>query len=63
VTLEPAFSVVVVVHGAGELSTPTEPALKVKVGETVLVPHGAGPCTVHGDLELIRCKPSPTGGL
>jgi mannose-6-phosphate isomerase len=57
--LEPAFSVVVVTAGAGELSPEHEPPLGVRAGHTVLVPYGAGRCTLRGQVEAIRCKPAP----
>lgn len=56
--LEPAFSVVVVTAGAGELTSEHEPPLAVRAGHTVLVPHGAGRCTLRGRVEAVRCKPA-----
>jgi len=56
--LEPAFSVVVVTRGAGELSSEREGTLAVRAGETVLVPYGAGRCALRGKVEAVRCKPA-----
>jgi mannose-6-phosphate isomerase len=57
--LEPAFGVMVVTAGAGTLEAEHEPALAVRAGHTVLIPHGAGRCTLRGQVEAVRCKPAP----
>jgi mannose-6-phosphate isomerase len=57
--LEPAFSVVVVTAGSGRLEAEQGPPLTVRAGDTVLVPYGAGRCTLHGPVEAIRCKAAP----
>jgi mannose-6-phosphate isomerase len=56
--LEAAFSVVVVTAGSGTLAPAQGPPLAVRAGDTVLVPHAAGPCTLRGTVEAIRCKPA-----
>jgi mannose-6-phosphate isomerase len=56
--LAPAFSVVVVTEGAGELAYPGEPPLPVRAGQTVLIPYGAGAGTLRGVDEAIRCRPA-----
>jgi mannose-6-phosphate isomerase len=58
-TMEPAFSVVVVTAGAGELSSEHAPPLAVRAGHTVLVPFGAGRCALRGQVGAVRCKPAP----
>jgi mannose-6-phosphate isomerase len=50
--LEPEFSIVVVLDGAGRVD-----GLDVARGDTVLVPYSAGATALEGDLELIRCLP------
>jgi mannose-6-phosphate isomerase len=56
---EPAFGVMVVTAGAGHLEAEHEPTLAVRAGHTVLIPHGAGRCTLRGQVEAVRCKPAP----
>ncbi|GAA1029777.1 class I mannose-6-phosphate isomerase [Virgisporangium ochraceum] len=51
--LDPAFSVVVVTAGGGELSTGHE-ILPVRAGMTLLVPFGAGTCALRGRVEAVR---------
>lgn len=55
--LDPAFSIVVVVTGAGALETRYGGTMDVRSGQTILVPHAAGHCTLRGDLLAIRCRP------
>ena len=55
--LDPAFSILVVVGGSGRLEC-AGGGLDVSRGETLLVPHGAGPCRLAGDVDVIRCLPS-----
>ena len=50
--LDAGFSVLVGLTGAGDLGD--EP---VRRGSTLLVPHAAGPLTLGGDAEAIRCRP------
>ncbi len=56
-TLPPAFSLLVVVSGYGELVSEDGAALPLARGETVLVPLASGECRVEGAVELIRCLP------
>jgi mannose-6-phosphate isomerase len=56
VTLEPAFSVVVVVAGSGRLVTGGG-ELELAHGDTVLVPFSAGSGELSGAVEAIRCLP------
>lgn len=55
-TLEPGFSVLVVTSGSGRLSS-RHTHLDVPAGGTVVVPFGAGPVGVTGELDLLRCRP------
>ncbi|BCB77787.1 class I mannose-6-phosphate isomerase [Phytohabitans flavus] len=57
--LEPAFSIVVVTVGTAELVPEHAPPLTVRAGDTALLPYGAGRCTLRGQAEAIRCKPTP----
>jgi mannose-6-phosphate isomerase len=50
------FAVVVVVAGAGTLSTADGPTPLV-AGDTVVVPFAAGACVLEGDVEAILCRP------
>jgi mannose-6-phosphate isomerase len=56
VELEPAFAVMLVLDGQGSLSTPAG-RVELRRGATVLVPYGAGPATLHGRLDVLRCLP------
>ena len=55
--LDAAFSVVVVVTGAGTL-TGEHDRLPVRRGDTLLVPYAAGPLTVTGECEAVRLAAS-----
>lgn len=52
VELDAGFSVVVVLDGSARLGP-----VEVRRGDTALVPHAAGPLTVTGRAELVRCRP------
>ncbi|MGZ4388793.1 MAG: mannose-6-phosphate isomerase, partial [Gaiellaceae bacterium] len=54
--LEPGWSILVAVAGAGVLAT-ERGALELARGDTVLVPHAAGAGELTGDVEAIRCLP------
>jgi mannose-6-phosphate isomerase len=54
--LEPAFSVLVVLDGAGTLESAAG-SLPLRRGSTVLTAFGDGPVAVSGDVELLRCRP------
>ena len=59
-TLEPAFSILVVLAGTGHLDTAAG-SLDLTRGDTVLVPFAAGPARVRGPLEAVRCLPPLPG--
>jgi mannose-6-phosphate isomerase len=50
------LAILVVLDGDGQLSTGEE-SLPLHRGTTVLVPYGAGPVTIEGDVQLLRCMP------
>jgi mannose-6-phosphate isomerase len=56
VSLEPAFSILIVVDGGGRLET-AGGTTTLSRGESVLVPYGAGPGELTGPVEVIRCLP------
>ena len=56
VTVPAAYAAVVVVDGAGTLSS-RHGTREVRAGDVLLVPHAAGEVTVSGDVTLIRCMP------
>ena len=60
--LDPGFSVLIVLEGDGRLSASAgERALSG--GDTVLIPHAAGPVQLSGKLVAMRCRPpDPAGG-
>ena len=55
--LEPSFSILVVVDGAGRLETEHGGELPLARGDTVLVPYASGAASVSGELAAIRCLP------
>ncbi|MGZ4390428.1 MAG: hypothetical protein ACXVZL_13710 [Gaiellaceae bacterium] len=55
--LEPGYSIVVVVEGAGRLETEGG-ALDLARGATVLVPYAAGAGELSGLLAAVRCLPA-----
>jgi mannose-6-phosphate isomerase len=57
VELDPAFSILVVVDGEGELEPGADSPLPVARGSTVLVPYAAGACRLSGELVALRCLP------
>ncbi|GAA0230482.1 class I mannose-6-phosphate isomerase [Actinomadura nitritigenes] len=59
--LDPSFAVLIVLHGSGELRG-ADGMVPLGAGRTVLVPYGAGPATVHGDVEVLRCLPPVADG-
>ena len=61
VELEPAFSILVAVDGAGRLETEAG-SLDLTAGETVLVSYAAGAAGLSGDLAAIRCLPARPEG-
>jgi mannose-6-phosphate isomerase len=54
--LDAGYSILVVVEGEGLLELPSEQR-PLRRGETLLVPHSAGPSQVRGELVAIRCRP------
>ncbi len=60
-TLEPSFSVLVVLDGSGRLDTAAGGRLDLARGDTVLVPFAAGPGLVSGAVHAIRCLPPLPG--
>jgi mannose-6-phosphate isomerase len=58
--LPAAFSILIVLDGAGELVAGDGTRLGLERGEAILVPFAAGDCHVEGAVELIRCLP-PAG--
>jgi mannose-6-phosphate isomerase len=57
VALEPAFSVVVVLSGAGTLAFGDGEEIAIERGSTVLVPFGSGALELRGQFDAIRCRP------
>ncbi len=55
--LDPAFSIVIVLTGAGRLEVENGDSLDVHAGETLLIPYAAGHCALRGDLTALRCRP------
>ena len=60
-TLEPAFSILVVLDGKGRLETEHGGELPLARGATVLVPYASGPGRISGELDAIRCLPPAAG--
>ena len=56
--LDPGFSVLVVVAGAGRLVTDAGGALELGRGAAVLVPHAAGAGALEGELVALRARPA-----
>ncbi|MBU4335067.1 MAG: carbohydrate kinase, partial [Actinobacteria bacterium] len=50
------YAVVVVTAGDGVLSGASG-VLPVEAGQTWLVPYAAGPLRLHGQVEVLRCRP------
>ncbi len=55
--LDQSFAILVCVAGSGALCTPAGERIAVRRGHTFLVPWAAGPLTVEGDLDVLRCLP------
>lgn len=56
--LTASFSVLVVTSGTGTLSAETGAPIPVRHGSTVVIPYGAGACTLAGDVTAVRCLPA-----
>ena len=54
--LDAGFAILVAIAGAGELG-----GVPFARGTALLAPHAAGPLTVSGDVEAIRCRPPDPG--
>lgn len=54
--LDPGFSVVIVLAGRGMLRYGGAP-LPIERGDTLVVPYGAGPGELRGEVEAVRCRP------
>jgi mannose-6-phosphate isomerase len=61
VSLEPAFSILVLVDGDGRLETEDGTA-RLSRGKSLLVPYAAGPGELTGSVEVIRCLPPTPNG-
>jgi mannose-6-phosphate isomerase len=57
--LAAGYSVLIVTEGTGMLGTEAGSPIGIKHGSTVVIPHAAGPCTLAGHLQAIRCRPAP----
>lgn len=55
--LEPSFALFVGVEGALHLATASGHTVELAAGQTLLMPHGCGACTVTGAGRAIRCLP------
>lgn len=55
-TLDPSFSVLIVLGGDGTLSAEGA-ELELRRGATVMTAHASGPVELHGTLDVIRCRP------
>lgn len=62
VSLEPAFSILIVVDGEGRLET-AGGTTKLARGSSLLVPHSAGRAELTGSVEVIRCLPPALNGV
>ena len=57
-----SFAVLVVLDGAGRLVTEHGGTLDLRRGETLVVPHAAGPSIVEGQVTVVRCRPPAAEG-
>ncbi len=57
VSLDPAFAIVVVLAGEGQLDSERGGTLGLQRGSTALIPHAAGKTVLSGSLEALRCRP------
>jgi mannose-6-phosphate isomerase len=57
ISLEPAFSILVVLDGEGSLETEHGDTLELRRGQTVLVPYAASGARLTGEISAIRCLP------
>jgi mannose-6-phosphate isomerase len=57
VSLEPAFAILVVADGDGQLVNEDGETLRLSRGDAALVPYAAGSTALTGAIEAIRCLP------
>jgi mannose-6-phosphate isomerase len=57
IDLEASFAILVVLDGAGTVTTSSGDTLDIKRGDTVLMPYSAGTSAVSGPVTLLRCQP------
>ena len=57
VSLDAGFSVLVVLAGAGRLTSEHGGSLALERGSTALIPHAAGTTALSGSLDAVRCRP------
>ncbi len=53
---EASFAVLIVLEGVGQLRLEGQ-ALAIRKGQTLVVPHAAGPTSIHGPVSVLRCLP------
>jgi mannose-6-phosphate isomerase len=53
---EASFAVLIVLDGVGQLDRGGE-ALVIRKGQTLVVPHAAGPTSISGPVSVLRCLP------
>ncbi len=58
--LDAGYSILVAVEGVGQLELAGGPC-ELHRGDTVLIPHSAGPGEVRGEVVAIRCRPGDPG--
>ncbi len=56
-TLEPGFSILVVLEGDGTVTDAAGTATAVTAGDTLLLPFSAGAVSVSGTASILRCRP------
>jgi mannose-6-phosphate isomerase len=60
VTFEPGYAILIVLSGQGRIGYPAG-SLAIRRGSTILVPYGAGPTTLDGHCQALRCLPPSPG--
>jgi mannose-6-phosphate isomerase len=59
--LDPGFSTLVVLDGAGTLTTGSGSVMELRAGDTILIPHSGGTLAIDGSLAFLRCRPPAAG--
>jgi mannose-6-phosphate isomerase len=59
---EASFAVLLVLEGEGQLRLDGE-TLAIRKGQTLVVPHAAGPTSIHGPVSVLRCLPPAMGSI